>query len=128
VTAQTKNPYISPDLDQGKLDSRRLNDLGKDLAQGTNRNYTFKDNFRAQWISLEFRAPVTQSLRMLTRFTVRPMEVVLNQVATILPVYQALSVTETFRWTWDNGYVVTDLFNGLTGNETYVLTLLVIAE
>ncbi len=128
MTAASTNTYISPNLSQGSLDSKRLNDLARDLAKGTNNNFSIQENLRAQWASLEFRAPVSQSLRIKTKFLVRPRAVHLNQVATDLPMYQALSITETFRWTWDNGYVVTDLFNGLGGNDTYVLTLLVIAE
>lgn len=115
-------------LDGGDQDVTRVGGLVKDLARGTQRNFTIRENMQAQWLDVEFRAPVSASLRIKTRFSARPKSVQMVQLASTLPVYQALSLSETFRWSWDNGHVVTDVFNGLGGNDTYVVTLLVLAE
>lgn len=117
--------YVSPGLQDGNGDSKRLQRFIDMVRDGLTGNLTLEDNLQTELLTVKFSTPQSSNLSIATKFKVRPLWVELVSFSKVLPSYAALSLGTGFRWTWDKGTITTDVFNGMPsdGNQ-YQIQLL----
>lgn len=117
--------YLSKDLSQPAEDAKRLQRFIDQVCSGLSNNLTLSENLQTQLLSVDFTTPQSTDLTITTKFATKPLWVELVSFSRTRPTYQPQSLGASFRWTWGNGAVTTDVFNGMPSDGyTYNVQLL----
>lgn len=116
--------YLSRELSDPANDARRLQRFVDMLCDGLAGGISL-GNLQVDPLTITFTTPQSSNLSISTKFTTRPFWVELVSFSRQLPTYAALSLGTEFRWTWDNGTITTDVFNGMPSDgNVYQVQLL----
>lgn len=120
-------PRIRAPLDDGMVAAlQRFAAQVRALLSG---GLTVRQNMRAQWLDTVITYPTTRAPEIETRprLTRRPSAVILADLRTVGATSTPASLTETFRWDYDDGRIVLPQFVS-AGTGSYAVRLLVIEE
>ncbi len=120
-------PRIRAPLDDGMIAA--LQKFAQQVRSLLNGSLTVRQNFRAQWLDTVITYPATRAPEIETRpkLTRRPSAVILADLRSVGATSAPTSLTETFRWDFDDGRIVLPQFIN-AGTGSYAVRLLVIEE
>lgn len=81
-------------------------------------------NCRAKVFTLDFVAPVVKDITLATNYTSAPAAVLLAGFWKVTGGLEPRGLGSSFSWKFDKGNIVTPTFTGITGTDTYRVSLL----
>ncbi len=109
-----------------KADLLPLNQVLDATAAALERGLTIGENARGTFIDYEFRAPLTAAPVVRTGLSVAPKAVFIVGMWRKSPTYDAISVTGSCSWTFNNGSITLPWLNGVAGTDLYMVRLLIL--